>query len=93
MYCQSCGSEIEQNTKICPYCGEENRISGILSEKDNKIKELEQKVAQLEQNVKNQAGYKPKRIHNPNQFMWIIFVFPIVFLVLFFVLFIILAST
>ena len=93
MYCQNCGSEIEQNTKICPYCGEQNNISNALSEKDNKIKELEQKIVNLEQSVNSQVRSGIKKTYNPNKFMWIIFVFPIVFLVLFFTLFIILAST
>jgi uncharacterized membrane protein YvbJ len=92
MYCQNCGSEIEQNTKICPYCGEQNNITEVLSEKDKKIKELEQKILNLEQNINSQVRSRVKRTYHPNKFMWIIFVFPIAFLITFFVFFTILAS-
>ncbi|MFW9828407.1 MAG: zinc-ribbon domain-containing protein [Candidatus Thorarchaeota archaeon] len=91
MYCQNCGSEIGQNDLICPFCGQRNGSSEVLKEKDNKIQELEQKIAKLESIIKEE----PKSIFKKaglNHFQPWIFIFPIVFVILFFVLFIILVK-
>jgi len=91
MYCQNCGSEIEQNSMVCPFCGELNRNSEIIREKDAKILEMEQKIAQLEQRVKQDStsGFKRTGLF---RFQWMIFVFPLVFVVVFFLFFILLVS-
>ncbi|MFX0038782.1 MAG: zinc-ribbon domain-containing protein [Promethearchaeota archaeon] len=91
MYCQNCGSEIDQNAIVCPYCGQVNSSSDIVKEKDIKIQEMEQKIAELEHaiNVGSKSTVKKSGI---NQFQPWIFIFPIVFVILFFVLFMILVS-
>jgi uncharacterized membrane protein YvbJ len=89
MYCQNCGSEIGQNDLICPYCGQTNNSSKILEEKDKKIQELEQKITDLELNVKKGSRSKFKKAGVTHFQPWI-FIFPIVFVIVFFVLFIIL---
>jgi len=91
MYCQNCGSEINQNAKICPYCGQVNNNSDILREKDIKIQELEQKMAKLEQ-VFEEGTRSTVKKSGINQFQPWIFIFPIIFVILFFVLFMILVS-
>jgi uncharacterized membrane protein YvbJ len=90
MFCQECGSEIENKATVCPYCGKINSNSDVVQQKDLQIQELEQKVAKLEEFAIN----KPKKINksfNPMMFL-LIFIFPLAFLVLFFVFFIILVS-
>ncbi|MFW9875346.1 MAG: zinc-ribbon domain-containing protein [Candidatus Thorarchaeota archaeon] len=91
MYCQNCGSEIDQNIMVCPYCGQVNNNSEAIREKDIKIQELEQKISNLEQNIRegSRSGVKKAGI---NVFQPWIFIVPIVFVILFFVLFIILVS-
>jgi len=91
MYCQNCGSEIGEKAKICPYCGELNKNSEIVREKDMKIQEMEQKMAELELRVQQGTKARIKR-SGAFQFQWMIFVFPLVFVVLFFVFFILLVS-
>jgi uncharacterized membrane protein YvbJ len=91
MYCQNCGSEIDETTSICPYCGQASNNSEIIRNKDIKIQEMEKKVAQLEQIVKE----RPKSSVRKNMFTqfqpWI-FITPIVFVIVFFVFFILLIS-
>ncbi|MFW9938015.1 MAG: zinc-ribbon domain-containing protein [Candidatus Thorarchaeota archaeon] len=90
MFCQECGSEIENTATVCPFCGKINSNSDVIQQKDLKIQELEQKVAKLEEFV----THKPKkatRSFNPMMFLFI-FILPLAFLVLFFVFFIILVS-
>ncbi len=91
MYCQNCGSEIDQNANVCPYCGQTNNNTDIIREKDIKIQEMEQKITELEQIVKQRQGSTVKKnIFNPFQ-IWI-FVVPIVFVIVFFVFFILLIN-
>ncbi|MFX0083588.1 MAG: zinc-ribbon domain-containing protein [Candidatus Hodarchaeota archaeon] len=91
MFCQNCGSEIDQNYQICPYCGQKNSSSDTMNEKDIKIRELEQKVAELEQIIEEGSKSTNKKGFNNLLQPWI-FIFPIVFVVLFFVLFMALVS-
>ncbi|MBY8992468.1 MAG: zinc ribbon domain-containing protein [Candidatus Lokiarchaeota archaeon] len=91
MFCQNCGSEIDQNYQICPYCGQNNRSSDIRDDKDIKIQELEQKVAELEQAIKEGSKSMDKKWPF-NLFQPWFFIFPLVFVVLFFVLFMVLIS-
>lgn len=91
MYCQNCGSELDQNDLLCPYCGQRNFNSIILMEKDNKIQELEKKIVELEIIVKDKPSSRFKKSGIFNFQPWIL-IFPIVFVVLFFVLFMILVS-
>lgn len=91
MYCSNCGAKIDQNYRICPYCGQKSSSSDLEDDKDIKIRDLEQKVAELEQVIKE--GSKPKdKKDSFNLFQPWIFIFPLVFVVLFFVLFIVLVS-
>ncbi|MFX0030172.1 MAG: zinc-ribbon domain-containing protein [Candidatus Hermodarchaeota archaeon] len=91
MYCQNCGAEVDQNYRICPYCGQENINPEFINEKNNKIRDLEQKVTELENIIKE--GSKSSDKKGPFNFFqpWI-FIFPLVFVVLFFVLFMVLVS-
>ncbi|MFW9969778.1 MAG: zinc-ribbon domain-containing protein [Candidatus Odinarchaeota archaeon] len=91
MYCQNCGSELDQNAMLCPYCGQVNNNSDIIRNKDLKIQEMEQKITELEQIIKERPRSKIKKT-GINQFQPWIFIFPIVFVILFFVLFIVLVS-
>jgi uncharacterized membrane protein YvbJ len=91
MFCQNCGSEIDQNYRICPYCGQKNSSSDPMDEKEIKIRELEQKVTELEQIIKDGSKSKDKKGFN-NLFQPWIFIFPIIFVILFFVLFMVLVS-
>jgi len=91
MYCRNCGSEIDENAKVCPYCGRMNDVSEVIPQKEIKIQELEQKVSELEQIVKKGSKSRNKTIKE-NFFQPWIFIFPIVFLVLFFMFFIILVA-
>ncbi|MFX0022894.1 MAG: zinc-ribbon domain-containing protein [Candidatus Hermodarchaeota archaeon] len=91
MYCQNCGSEIDQTASICPYCGQTNKTSEIIRNKDIKIQEMEKKIAELEQIIKE----RPKstvRKNLFNQFQPWIFITPILFVIVFFVFFILLIS-
>jgi len=69
-----------------------NSKPDIISEKDIEIQELEQKIAKLEQTIKEgpRSIIKKARV---NQFQPWILIFPIIFMVVFFVLFMILVST
>jgi hypothetical protein len=88
MYCQNCGAEVDQNYRICPYCGQSNR-SDITDEKDIKIRELEQKVSELEQKIR--VGSKSEDKKWPfNMFQPWFFIIPFIFVILFFVLFMVL---
>ncbi|MFX0145708.1 MAG: zinc-ribbon domain-containing protein, partial [Candidatus Hodarchaeota archaeon] len=78
MYCQNCGSEIDQNAVVCPYCGQVNTNSDIIKKKDAKIQEMEQKIVELEQVIKQEPVSKVKK-SGINQFQPWIFIFPIVF--------------
>ncbi len=91
MYCQNCGSEIDQNAMVCPYCGQVNSSSDIIRKKDIKIEEMEQKIAKLEEIVKEGSRSTTKKAGIKIFQPWI-FIFPIVFLILFFTLFIILVT-
>jgi uncharacterized membrane protein YvbJ len=90
MYCQNCGSEIDQNASICPFCGQANRNIDLIKSKDIKIQELEQKIAKLEQTIKEKSNSSfKKNIFNP--FPWF-FIIPIVFVIVFFVFFMLLIN-
>jgi len=91
MYCRNCGSEIDEDVKVCPYCGRINNISEVIQQKDVKIQEMEQKISELEQIVKETSKSRNKTIKE-NLFQPWIFIFPIVFVVLFFMFFIILVT-
>ena len=91
MYCMECGSKLEENAIVCPYCGQENIDSKIPDEKDLKIQELEQKVDTLEKSVKEKTRSLVRKTDENRVQPWI-FIFPMVFFVLFFVFFIILVA-
>jgi uncharacterized membrane protein YvbJ len=93
LYCQHCGSELEQNYRICPYCGQNVSSSNvdIMDEKDIKIRELEQKIANLEQIIRQKSSSKEKNWPF-NLFQPWFFIFPLVFVILFFVLFMVLVG-
>jgi hypothetical protein len=82
----NCGSEIEENVDICPFCGKSNKKPDLFTQKEKKIQDLEQKVKRLEESLgkKEKSGWG--MFGNSNFQPWI-FIFPIVFVVLFFVLF------
>ena len=61
MYCKNCGSEIDQNANVCPYCGETSNSTDIIKKKDIKIREMEQKIAELERIVKEQPRSAVKK--------------------------------
>ncbi|MFX1385294.1 MAG: zinc-ribbon domain-containing protein [Promethearchaeota archaeon] len=91
MYCQNCGSEIDQNANICPYCGQVNSNSDVIRKKDIKIQEMEQKIEELEQIVKKRS-ITPSKKTGFNMLQPWIFIAPILFVIAFFVLFIILVT-
>ena len=90
MYCTECGSKLDENAKVCPYCGQAIN-SKIQDEKDLKIQELQKKVINLEESVKEKARFFNRK-NNENRVQPWIFIFPMVFFVLFFVFFIILVA-
>ncbi len=92
MYCQNCGAKMANDTKYCPFCGYSNEDASEIDEKDLKIKDLQEKITQLEQTVSNSGNFETERGFNNNKMFILIFVFPLAFLVLFFVLFIILTQ-
>jgi uncharacterized membrane protein YvbJ len=61
-YCQNCGAERVSNASICPYCGYIFNNFHEIDDKEIKIKELEQKLAQLENsnNSKMQGPINPQ---------------------------------
>lgn len=91
MYCQNCGSALEENVSICPYCGQVNDSSEILKQKDIKIQEMEQKVEQLERLVRQQPK-STRKAFREHMFQPWVFIFPIIFVVIFFVFFIVLVT-
>ena len=91
MFCTECGSKIEENVIVCPYCGEENRNSKVLDEKDLKIQELEHKIVKLEETSKQRTKLLSRKADENRVQPWI-FIFPMVFFILFFVFFIILVA-
>ncbi len=91
MYCSNCGSEIDQNASVCPYCGQVNNKSDAIKKKDIKIQEMEQKIAELEQIIKERPRSTIKK-NVFNQFQPWIFITPIVFVIVFFVFFMLLIS-
>ncbi|MHA2474144.1 MAG: zinc ribbon domain-containing protein [Promethearchaeota archaeon] len=91
MFCRYCGSEIEETTKICPFCGKSNEKPEILSQKEKQIQILEQKVKRLEERLERNNKSTGGFFRNFN-YMPLIFIVPIVFVILFFVLFFFLAS-
>ncbi|MFW9818671.1 MAG: zinc-ribbon domain-containing protein [Candidatus Thorarchaeota archaeon] len=91
MYCQNCGSEIDQTASICPYCGQTNNNSEIIKSKDNKIQDMEKKIAELEEII-NERPKSTIRKNIFNQFQPWIFITPIVFVIVFFVFFMLLIS-
>jgi uncharacterized membrane protein YvbJ len=93
MYCQNCGAKIENGINICPFCGFSNEGNNELTQKDLKIRELKERITELEQTVSNTTVYKNNRGINNKMMFTFIFIFPIAFLVFFFVLFFILANT
>ncbi|UCC20633.1 MAG: zinc-ribbon domain-containing protein [Promethearchaeota archaeon] len=91
MYCQNCGTAIDQNATLCPYCGQVTDKSDEISQKEIKIQELEQKISKLEQTIKETSKKKFKKVGLFPFQPWF-FIIPIVFVILFFVLFMILVS-
>ncbi|MFX1476491.1 MAG: zinc-ribbon domain-containing protein [Promethearchaeota archaeon] len=91
MYCTECGSKLDENAIVCPYCGEEKIISNAVDEKDLKIQELEKKIIKLEESNKERRWFSSKKAEENRVQPWI-FIFPLVFFVLFFVFFIILVA-
>lgn len=89
MYCTECGSKLDENAKVCPYCGQENMKSKVPDEKDLKIQELEQKIVKLEESTRVRIGLLSSKAKENRVQPWI-FIFPVVFFILFFVFFIIL---
>jgi uncharacterized membrane protein YvbJ len=49
LYCQNCGAKRDSVSSYCSYCGFQFKEKSDFQDKDVKIKELEQKIAQLEQ--------------------------------------------
>ena len=49
LYCQNCGAKRDSVSSYCSYCGFQFEEKSDSEEKDIKIKELEQKIARLEQ--------------------------------------------
>ncbi|MHA2051355.1 MAG: zinc-ribbon domain-containing protein [Promethearchaeota archaeon] len=86
MYCRYCGSEIEDNIKVCPFCGKSNEKPDIVTQKDNKIQDLGYKVKRLEERLKRNEKSGFGLFKNFPIQPWI-FIVPIVFVVFFFVLF------
>jgi len=91
MYCMNCGSEIGENVDICPFCGKSNKRPDLLTQKEKKIQDLEQKVKQLEESLVKKEKLGGGMFGNFNFQPWI-FITPIVFVILFFVLFFVLVS-
>ncbi|MFX1419242.1 MAG: zinc-ribbon domain-containing protein [Promethearchaeota archaeon] len=91
MYCHNCGSEIDQNARLCPYCGQIINGSDDIRQKEIKIQELEQKILKLEQSVREESKTRVKKAGIFPFQPWIL-IFPIIFVILFFVLFMILVS-
>ena len=75
IYCQNCGAKLESAQNFCSFCGFEFENNADSGDKDARIRELEQKIARLEQReVKN----TPSRPFSP----WMAVV-PIVFVAAF----------
>ena len=91
MYCQNCGSALEENVSVCPYCGQVNENSEILKQKDIKIQDMEQKIAHLERLVNQQPKSTRKSLRQSMFQPWF-FIFPILFVVIFFIFFILLVT-
>jgi uncharacterized membrane protein YvbJ len=91
MFCKYCGSEIEDNIKVCPFCGKSNEKPDLLTQKENKIQDLEQKVKILEERLEKNNRPRRNFFGDFNFLPWI-FIVPVVFVVLFFVLFFVLVS-
>jgi uncharacterized membrane protein YvbJ len=90
MYCQNCGAKMDDNTKFCPFCGYSIDQINRENDKDRQIKDLQEKIAQLEHGVNISNGVENRQDFNNNRMFFLIFFFPVAFLVLFFVLFIVL---
>ena len=91
MYCQNCGSEIDSTASICPYCGQPNNNSKIIRNKDIKIQEMEQKIAELEHIIRERPK-SSNRKNILNSFQPWIFITPILFVIVFFVFFMLLIN-
>ena len=57
MNCPECSEEIKKSVSYCPYCGVKIQFQEIKDEKDLKIKELEQKVTNLEHDLNRNNNY------------------------------------
>lgn len=74
-YCPDCGAKNESNADFCPLCGyalNSNTSNTAMLAKDQKIRELEQKIYQLEHRLQTQPrARRPSAI--PENFpFWII---------------------
>ena len=74
-YCQNCGAKIESAENFCSFCGFKFETNTDSSDKDARIRELEQKITRLEQ------GQVKRRASNPFS-PWMAIV-PIVFVAAF----------
>ncbi|MEJ2295676.1 MAG: zinc-ribbon domain-containing protein [Candidatus Lokiarchaeota archaeon] len=93
MYCQNCGSKVDDNTYVCSFCGYSIEKVNDIAQKDRQIQELKEKVNQLEQTFSNTTTGENTSIFNNKMMFLVIFVLPIAFVVFFFVLFFILVNT
>lgn len=92
MFCQNCGERIEEDSKVCPFCGYVTGVDNELAQKERQIEYLQDKITQLEQTVKNTTIQDKNQGFNSKMMFVFIFVFPIAFLIFFFVLFFTLAN-
>lgn len=82
-FCPECGSKIEENSKVCQFCGYSfTSLSKTesSSDKDKRIQELEKKIARLEKS--SQSKQKSSGSGNENT-PWV-FITPIAFAAIFF---------
>jgi hypothetical protein len=91
MYCTECGSRLDENVIVCPFCGHEKLVSKPLDEKDLKIQELESKIVKLEESNKERKRFFSNKAEENRVQPWI-FIFPLAFFALFFIFFIILVA-
>ncbi|MBD3195842.1 MAG: zinc-ribbon domain-containing protein [Candidatus Lokiarchaeota archaeon] len=80
-YCPNCGGEVKDKSKYCILCGYDLVKTEIDNSKDERIKELEEKIARLEKTKANPSSQDGTQTNS-----WM-FIMPI-FIVAFFFLFI-----
>lgn len=76
-YCSNCGAKREFDEKVCSLCGNVFQEEQPIIDKDARIRELEQKLAHLEQNV---IKDNPKKVEKISP--WI-FITPLAFMIIF----------